>query len=344
MTNRILSIEEPGSSLRVDLDRLVIERRDDKPTFYCPLNEIAVLVLEHGGILLSQAVLSRLIEAGGAVVVCDSQHLPVGMMFSLNANTLQTERFARQADASRPTMKRLWQETVRLKILAQARLLRRLNGEDGGLEHMAGRVRSGDPDNLEAQAARRYWPRMFPGNEFRRDRTAQDQNRHLNYGYAVLRAVVARALCAAGLHPSLGLHHHNRYNPYCLADDVMEPFRPLVDQIVASRVRAGCDRGEPLTREVRAQLLQPLVGRYETAGEERTLFDSLNRASAALGRVLTGECRDWQLGEVVCAAGLIEQSAIPVQLLLDDQSPPRKGVLMEVQSGQRARRSQTGPQ
>jgi hypothetical protein len=170
-------------------------------------------------------------------IVSNEKHLPAAMLLPLSTHSTQTERFARQAAVSLPTRKRAWQQIVQAKLRAQARLLEETTGADQGLHVMAGRVRSGDPDNLEAQAARVYWPALFgkeaSGEAFRRDPEGEGINVHLNYGYAVLRAIVARALCASGLHPSLGVHHHNRYDTFCLADDLMEPFRPLVDRVVA---------------------------------------------------------------------------------------------------------------
>ncbi|MBZ0254251.1 MAG: type II CRISPR-associated endonuclease Cas1, partial [Candidatus Methylomirabilis sp.] len=235
--------------------------------------------------------------SGGAFVACDEKHLPVGMLLPIDAHFVQAERFARQAEAAFPVKKRLWKQVVQAKIRAQGRLLDALHGKDMGLLPMAGRVRSGDPDNLEAQASRRYWGALFDKPGFRRDRTAEDANRNLNYGYAVLRAIVARAVCAAGLHPSLGLHHHNRYDAFCLADDLMEPFRPVVDGAVVRWVR---ERGEgaPFDREAKARLLEALTGRFEAEGEARTLFDLAARAASSLAGVFLGERADLALPEL----------------------------------------------
>lgn len=163
------------------------------------------------------------------VVTSDARHQPTGMLLPLAANTLQTERFAAQAALNQPLRKQLWKQVVQAKIRWQAKVLHDITGSDALLTGLVRKVRSGDPENVEAQAARRYWSRLFPEGGFKRDRDAVDQNRYLNYGYAILRALTARSLCAAGLHPSLGIHHSNRYNAYCLADDFMEPFRPFVD-------------------------------------------------------------------------------------------------------------------
>src|SRR5690606_30532874 len=171
-------------------------------------------------------------QRGSMMVLCGSNHAPVAMMVPIEGHHAQNARFRAQWDAPRPLMKRAWQEIVAAKVRMQASLLKALGKEQGeGIGMMADRIRSGDPENIEAQAARRYWPALF-GPEFRRDRTAKGANALLNYGYTVMRAMVARSVIAAGLHPSIGLHHANRMNAFALADDLIEPFRPLVDGIV----------------------------------------------------------------------------------------------------------------
>ena len=183
--------------------------------------------------------------------------------------------------ASLPLRKRLWQQLVRAKIRAQGRLLQELHGTDSGLVAMAERVNSGDAGNIESQASRRYWPLVFNDPKFRRGSEGPDQNAHLNYGYAILRATVSRALCAAGLHPSFGLQHHNRYDPFCLANDVMEPFRPAIDRAVYRWIQDH-DPAEPLKKEAKAALLAPFFARFVVEGESRTLFDGAARVSSDL--------------------------------------------------------------
>ncbi|MGH9344830.1 MAG: type II CRISPR-associated endonuclease Cas1, partial [Terriglobia bacterium] len=234
MIDRIIEIANPAR-LSVRDAQLVIERPQAEQLslpFTTPISEIAVLLLAHPQVTLSQAVLSRIAEAGGSVVTIDAKFLPASMQLPVQAHFLQTERFAKQMQLSLPSRKRLWQQIVRAKIRAQGELLQELYGSDAGLVAMSARVRSDDVGNLEAQAARRYWSQVFGDSKFRRGAEGPDQNRHLDYGYTVLRAAVARALCAAGLHPSIGLRHKNRYDAFCLAADVMEPFRPLVDRRV----------------------------------------------------------------------------------------------------------------
>jgi CRISPR-associated protein Cas1 len=302
MTDRIVEIAEGPVRLHVKLDQLVIER-DGQPPVSTPLAEMAALVLSNPSVQMSQAVLAGVAQAGGSVVICDRQYLPAGMMLPLQAHFLQTERLASQAEMSQPLRKRCWQQIVRAKIRAQSALLHELYKDDGGLKSLMEKVRSGDPDNCEAQAARRYWPQIFSDPKFRRDREAQDQNRHLNYGYTVLRALVTRALCGAGLHPSFGLQHQNRYDPFSLAADVMEPFRPLVDRAVVSWIREN-DANAPLDPKAKAYLIGAIYARYEFEKEERTLFDVFARTASQLAQVIAGKEEQFTLPEVrgPCAA------------------------------------------
>jgi len=258
-----------------------------------PLSEVAVLLISNPVVTLTQAVLAGLADAGGVLVACDRRHMPAAMLLPLQANFAQAERFVQQTRVSLPRRKRLWQAVVKSKISAQGAVLRALYGDDAGLSRLAAAVRSGDTGNAESEAARRYWPRLFADPAFHRDREADDENRLLNYGYAVLRAIVARAVCAAGLHPSLGLHHHNRYNAFCLADDLMEPFRPIVDRAVVQLCHAR-GRTPPLDKEAKATLLGALLGRFPVAGaghrtELRSLFDIASMLAASLVGIFAGE-------------------------------------------------------
>jgi len=262
-----------------------------------PLPEVAALVLSHPQLLLTQPVLARLASAGGIVVVCDDKHMPAAMLLPLTAHFTQGERFAQQTRISDPTRKRLWQSIVKAKVRSQARVLMELRGDDAGLGELASNVRSGDPDNTEAKASRLYWPALFRDPTFRRRRFGGNQNTLLNYGYAVLRAVVARAVCAAGLHPSLGLHHHNRYDAFRLVDDLMEPFRPLVDRAVA----AYCQSHGPtaaLDKHAKAALIGALLGSYTMRSQTRTLFDLAQRSAASLAAVFAGKRRTLLLPEL----------------------------------------------
>lgn len=293
MTDRILDIAEGPAWLRLIDGRLAIERKDAACS-EIPIADLSVVVVSHPQATITQGALAALAAAGVAFVTCDRRHMPVGMLLPLDAHHVQAQRFAMQASATEPTRKRAWQQIVRAKLRAQGELLRRLTGSDAGITAMISRVRSGDPANIEAQAARRYWPEVFADPDFRRRQDAEDQNRHLNYGYAVLRGIVARAVCAAGLHPSLGVHHHHRSNAYCLADDLMEPLRPIVDLAVVEIVK---ERGPAvaLDREAKTILLRSLTASREGDGENRSLVDWTSRMAGALANVLAGDERQLRL-------------------------------------------------
>ncbi|MBN2170599.1 MAG: type II CRISPR-associated endonuclease Cas1 [Candidatus Krumholzibacteriota bacterium] len=290
MTDRILDFSREGAFLHLRQANLIIERREQDEVSV-PLSDLGVVVVSHPQVSLSKSLLSAMVENGSAFVVCDEKHLPVGMLLPLQANSVQTERLAQQTRASLPTKKRLWQQLVREKILAQGRLLESLHGKDYGVGLMAKRVQSGDPANMEAQAARRYWAHFFGQDGFRRNPGGEGLNSLLNYGYAILRAMVARAVAATGLHPSIGLHHHNRYNAFCLADDLMEPYRPLVDHAAYQLTK---EKGEDvsLSQESKGRLLSALTGRYSADGEERTLFDWFSKCASSLNAVFKEERKE----------------------------------------------------
>ncbi|MBI3668226.1 MAG: type II CRISPR-associated endonuclease Cas1 [Acidobacteria bacterium] len=296
MTDRIVEVAHGPVRISLRLEQLVIER-DGHPPVTTPVAEIAGLVLSTPQVQFTQAVLAAVAAAGGSVVVCDGKYLPAAMLLPLQAHFVQTERFAAQTQLSEPRRKRLWQRIVATKIRAQSRLLLDLRGEDAGLGALANRVRSGDPENLEAQASRRYWPRLFGNFKFRRDRTAPDQNRHLNYGYTVLRALVSRALCAAGLHPSFGLMHCNRYDAFSLASDFMEPFRPVIDRAVAGWLREHDPMG-PLDPETKAWLIGAVQARFQVQGEARTLSDVLFRSASDLAQAILRKAQRLELPDL----------------------------------------------
>ncbi len=289
MSDRILEIANPAR-LSIKDSQLVIEREGFLP-FITPVSGINTLLLAHPQVTLTEAVLSRLAEAGAMVVTIDHRYLPIAMTLPLQIHSLQTERLAAQIESGSVARKRLWQQIVRAKIRAQGDLLKGLHGSDEGLTAMAARVRSGDPENIEAQAARRYWGLLFGDSKFRRgtdpNESGPDQNRHLDYGYTVLRASVARAVCAAGLHPSIGLRHHNRYDAFCLAADLMEPFRPLIDRRVVSWI-AHHPADAPLDSAAKKWLIEAVTMRYWIEREERALSDILFRAASELAAVLAG--------------------------------------------------------
>lgn len=285
---RVLDFSLGQAHLALRREQLII-RREGLPEVSTPLEEAAVLILASRQVTCSIALLDGVMRHGGAVIVCDDAMRPSGMMLPMAAHGWQTQRMIAQATMSRPLAKGLWRQVVQTKVRAQGAVLRTVRGDDAGLFDLARRVKSGDPENVEAQAAQRYWPLLFDG-EFLRRTAAPDQNRMLNYGYAVLRAAVGRAVCAAGLHPSLGLHHHARSNPFCLADDLMEPYRPLVDGEVVEICReVGSDAA--LDPPLKQRLVGVIHERLEHGGERRSVFEWVSRSAASLARCIMREER-----------------------------------------------------
>lgn len=257
-----------------------------------PIEDIGVIVLDHKQITITQGVIEKLLENNCALITCGNNRLPIGLMLPLCGNTTQNERFRCQLNISIPLQKQLWQQTVQYKIHNQASVLRSARGVI--VKNMLAwvkEVRSGDPDNLEARAAAYYWRNLFPGiPDFTRDRGGCPPNNLLNYGYAILRAIVARSLVISGLLPTLGIHHHNRYNAYCLADDIMEPYRPYVDELVIKIVDSGVDCTE-LTKEIKSQLLTIPVLDVVLGRERSPLMIAVGQTTASLYKCFSGELR-----------------------------------------------------
>ena len=256
-----------------------------------PIEDIGVVVLDHKQITITSGALEALLENNCAIITCDSKSMPIGLMLPLYGNTTQNERFRQQLDASLPLMKQLWQQTIKAKIENQAVVLKEYSDvETKCMNVWAVDVKSGDSNNLEARAAAYYWKNLFQIEGFTRDRDGIPPNNLLNYGYAILRAVVARGLVVSGLLPTLGIHHHNRYNAYCLADDVMEPYRPYVDRLVCGIIKQGVDYTE-LTKELKAQLLTIPVLETHIAGKRSPLMVAVGQTTASLYKCFSGELR-----------------------------------------------------
>ena len=282
--------------LSVKNSQLVVKRTDPETQQEIirtvPIEDIGVVVLEDRQITITNVALDALLQNNCAVITCDEKHMPAGMLLPLEGNTIQSERFANQIEASLPLKKQLWQQTVQAKIRNQASVLKRMSGvEVGCMLAWANDVKSGDSDNLEGRAAAYYWKNIFPSLPgFTRDREGEMPNNLLNYGYAIVRAVVARALVASGLLPTLGIHHHNRYNAYCLADDIMEPYRPYVDEMVINIMRSDIDYGE-LTPELKKQLLCLPVTEVVIGGQRSPLMVAASQTTASLCKCYSGELR-----------------------------------------------------
>lgn len=258
------------------------------PKASLPIEDLGVVIVDDSQASYTQAVFIELLAAGATVMVTGKDHLPAGLMLPLDAHHVQTERHLAQVQATEPVRKRIWQALIFAKIAQQGAVLEHFTPDHGGLIPLSRRVRSGDPDNLEAQAAQRYWPRLF-GKDFRRDRGAEGINAALNYGYAVVRAAAARAVVAAGLIPSLGVFHSNRGNPFCLVDDMFEPYRPYVDWRVKAWV---LEQGNPVPdlsdRAVRAALLSIFNETVRVGDRRYPLLLALHQTAASLCRALTG--------------------------------------------------------
>jgi CRISPR-associated protein Cas1 len=254
-----------------------------------PVEDIGVVVLDNRQIVITQALLGALLENNVAVINCDTQHLPSGLFLPLAGNSQQSERFKSQIEASLPLKKNLWQQTVIAKIKNQAALLAYAGHEKENMLYWAESVKSGDAENHEARAAAYYWSKLFsnkiPG--FIRQREGDPPNNLLNYGYAILRALVARSLVASGLLPTLGIFHRNKYNAFCLADDIMEPYRPFADKVVYDIVMNHNDYRE-LTTGLKKELLKIPTLDIFINSERSPLMVGLQRTTASLARCFEG--------------------------------------------------------
>ena len=295
MIKRTLCIETP-CHLKCANEQLVVvysyvkglEDREDKKV---PIEDIGVLVLEHQQITLSHFLIDKLVANNVALITCNETHHPSGMMLNLESNTIQSERFRAQIEATEPLKKQLWQQTVKAKIYNQAIVLHKWGISNSYMLNAGKSVKSGDTGNMEAKAAGYYWSHLFPPSwQFFRKREGPPPNNLLNYGYAILRATVARAIVSAGLLPTLGIFHRNRYNAFCLADDIMEPYRPFVDMIVRSII----DRTsavDNLSQELKVQLLQLPSNDVILDGETSPLMIATQRTATSLVKCFTGEQR-----------------------------------------------------
>jgi CRISPR-associated protein Cas1 len=273
-----------------------VEKNDSLPDSFkaenvktIPVEDIGIVILDNRQITITHGLLEALLANNCAVITCDSRRMPVGLLLPLEGNTTQSERFTAQIEASLPLKKQLWQQTIQTKIANQAQVLRATRGaEVRNMLAWAGDVKSGDSENLEARAAAYYWSNLFAS--FTRGQEGAPPNNLLNYGYAVLRAVVARSLVASGLLPTLGIHHHNRYNAYCLADDIMEPYRPFVDKLVVEITDSGAAIQE-LSKEVKVRLLNIPVLDVMVNDQRSPLIVAVAQTTSSLARCYLGEVR-----------------------------------------------------
>ena len=302
MIKRTLYFGNPAYLSRKNEQLLVrlpeVEKNDTLPESFkkeaqatIPIEDIGIVILDEQRVTITQGLMDGLLENNVALITCDKTHHPTGLMLNLAGHTLQSAKFKAQLDAGQPLVKQLWQQTIKSKITNQASVLKRMGREATNMSKWAADVKSGDPDNLEARAAAYYWKTIFPEiNGFTRAREGMPPNNLLNYTYAILRAIIARSLVGSGLLPTLGIHHRNQYNHYCLADDIMEPYRPFADAIVLEIVRNGEDYTE-LTTSIKKQLLGIASVDVVFDDGRSPLMVAVQRTTASLAKCFEGTAK-----------------------------------------------------
>ena len=285
LTNKQLVIRLPEV---VKNNELPLKFKEDS-IVRIPVEDIGVVILDHQQITITQGLLAALIENNTAVIACNETHHPEGMFLPLDVHHVQQERFKFQVEATVPLKKQLWRQTVTAKVMNQANLLKKTGKDPSRMTTLLKRIKSGDPDNIEGQASYYYWNTLFPDElNFSRKRDGNPPNNLLNYGYAILRAITARSLTGSGLLPTLGIHHSNKYNAFCLADDIMEPYRPFVDEIVYGLVMRVKDY-KGLTTEIKKLLLEICTVDVHYGDEHSPLMVGMQRTTASLAQCFEGE-------------------------------------------------------
>ena len=283
MLKKSILLENKASISTKNL-QLVIKTETRESTI--PIEDIGYLVVDHPEIYLSIPALNLLIDNNTAVIICNTNHLPNGMFLNLNSHHIQQEIFKNQINASAPLKKQLWQQTIIEKITNQGILLQKITSKNNNFEFLASKVLSGDSANMEGVAANFYWKSFFEHN-FKRERFGDYPNNFLNYGYAILRAATARALSGSGLLNTLGIHHKSKYNAFALADDIMEPFRPIVDEKVAEIMQKYSE--QELNTQIKAELLQILTRTVYFKEDKSPLMVALQKTASSLQQCYTGE-------------------------------------------------------
>ena len=284
MAKRIIEIGNPAD-VSLFYQQMKIEQDDKKVTI--PLEDVGVLIFDHPDIRPSHSLLTACMEHNVVIILCNSKHTPVALSLPIAGNSLHVEVLRNQIALSDERKRALWKTIIQRKIGAQYQILRKCEGNDNLLLNLSQQVSINNASSSEAQAARFYWKQMF-GSDFRRGTKTGKINSFLNYGYALVRAVVARSIVATGLHPSIGIHHKNKYNPYCLADDLMEPLRPLVDNKVHSMIRNSCKNKTEMEREDKETLLGILIQDVSLEGNTLSLQDAVSRYTTSFKESLNG--------------------------------------------------------
>jgi CRISPR-associated protein Cas1 len=288
MIKRTLYFGNP-TRLSVQQSQLLIKTEEKEVTV--AIEDIGVIVIDHYQVSVTHAVLHKLLDNNAAVITCNDKHHPTGLLLNLDGHTQQSEKFKAQIEASEPLKKQLWQQTIKAKINNQSAVLEKWEIDNSYLKRYAQLVLSGDTTNQEAQAARYYWKMLFNEEDpfFVRERFGEYPNNFLNYGYAILRATVARGLVSSGLLPTLGIHHRNKYNAYCLADDIMEPYRPYIDHLVKVIMLETSE--QELTTDIKRRLLNIPNIDLKIDGKDSPLMVGLQRTTASLAKCFEGETK-----------------------------------------------------
>lgn len=290
MTKRTLYFGNPAY-LKTRNEQMVVELPESGETKTIPIEDIGIVILDHQQITITQSLMAKLLTNNTALITCDATHHPIGLHLCLDGHTLQSQKFKAQIAVSVPLKKQLWQQTVIAKIENQAALLKSERAGNNYLMNLASSVKSGDTTNNEAKAAMYYWKHLFPDFlNFSRDRYGVQPNNLLNYGYAIIRAMVARNLVASGLLPTLGIFHRNQYNAYCLADDIMEPYRPFVDKVVCNIIRSNGMFLE-MTPSMKKELLSIPAMDVIIDNRKSPLMVAVQRSTASLSKCYEGASR-----------------------------------------------------
>lgn len=286
MLKRSLFFNNPYHLSTKDQQLLIKDKETKELIQSAPIEDLGFVVIDHPQITIGSSLLQRLSQNNVAIIFCDDKHHPSSMLLHLDTHHIQAERFRDQIAASEPLRKQLWQQTVKAKILNQAEVIKLTEGDDGYLRSLAGKVSSGDMSNIEGQASRVYWQLLF-GYNFRRDRFGMPPNPSLNYGYSIIRAGIARALAGTGLLPTLGIHHHNKYNSFALADDIMEPYRPFVDLLVWKQ-KNSADDYHFINRERKAEFVYLLTSDTIMNKEKSPMMVAMQSSASSLAKCFSG--------------------------------------------------------
>lgn len=288
MLKRTIYIGNPAYLKLKDNQLQIVDPESKELKGSVPIEDMGFLVLDHPQITLSHPVILLLQQHNVAIISCDESHLPLGLMLPISGHVEHSDRLKHQINCSEPLRKQLWKQTVEAKIFQQKEVLRKRNIEHESLLKYMNEVKSGDSTNMEGIAAQYYWKQLF--DDFTRERKGDAPNNFLNFGYAVLRSMVARALVSSGLHPTIGIFHRNKYNAYCLADDVMEPYRPYVDTLVVEWMQQP-QATHVLDKEAKAYLLQLATKDVYINGLQRPLMTALSITTSSLCKCFMGESR-----------------------------------------------------